>query len=759
MSLDDSFRLDRGAARRADLVCPLISHAAPGRRAARELNPRFRHLLVSGLLACSLTAGAAAASAQTEQPSQSGRAGQSVLDKLGTFKDFDDLELEDLLHTTVAIAAGRTQTLEEAPSIVSVITDEQIRETGVRTLAEALQLAPGIVVLMDNFGRGRIAIRGVSSGLTSGSSENVLLLFNGHRLNDEISGGATIQNLDIPVDGVKKIEIIRGPGSALFGANAYLGVINIISYKAETFDGLRVAAGGGSFSTGEGNIVFGRSVGKLSISGFVQHTRTDGPRLLIPADVQTLTDAALRPLGLPAASLAPGYTVDDRKSTDANFTVAFEGLTLNGRVKDENAGGYVGVVDVLGTDNRQRANQVLFDANYKRRVGKNGDLSATFSYTRSALTLFVEGFPPQFTLVTPDGRASFFPTGLFTEEGTKSRRFGGEVVFNLRAFRGNTITTGLSLEGESTFDLTGRGNFNPITFAALPTLAPLPPLVLPDDRQILGVFVQDSWDPSPTVGITAGLRWDHYNDFGTALSPRAGIVWRLPRNLNLKMLYGHAFRAPSFTELFFNFPGFTGNPNLRAATINTLELALGYKRKDVRISGNVYGNFLRDLIQIERPFQPTELTRFVNNQAGINATGAELEIMRYFGPRNWLQFGYAYQHSEDRSTGLRVAEIPTHVGNIGGTAAIGRYVNVTPMVLFRGSIPREVLDPRPPLDHYTALNLTARLHNAEDSFGVAVTADNLFDTTRFDPSPINGLPGDYPLPGRRVLVRASWRVR
>ena len=70
------------------------------------------------------------------------------------------------------------------------------------------------------------------------------------------------------------------------------------------------------------------------------------------------------------------------------------------------------------------------------------------------------------------------------------------------------------------------------------------------------------------------------------------------------MLYGHAFRAPSFTELYFNFPGITGNPALRAATIDTLEVALSYKRKDVRISGNVYGNFLRDLIQIERPFQP-----------------------------------------------------------------------------------------------------------------------------------------------------------
>ena len=81
------------------------------------------------------------------------------------------------------------------------------------------------------------------------------------------------------------------------------------------------------------------------------------------------------------------------------------------------------------------------------------------------------------------------------------------------------------------------------------------------------------------------------------------------------------------------------------------------------------------------------------------------------------------------------------------------------MVLFRGSIPREFVDPRSPLESYTLLNLTARLHNAVDSFSLALTADNLFDTSHFDPSPFNGVPGDYPLPGRRVMVKASWHLR
>src|SRR5688572_16176096 len=254
---------------------------------------------------------------------------KTLLDKLEEFEDFEELELDDLLNVTISIAAGRTQTLEEAPSIVSVVTDEEIRRLGARTLEEVLETVPGVEVLTDNLGRGLIVLRGIpaerrsrtpaawASRLTSASSANVLVLFNGHRLNEDMSGGATIVNLDIPVDNIKKVEIIRGPGSALFGANAFLGVINIVTYTADTFSGLEVSVGGGSFDTRQASVLFGKTVGKVSLSGFAQWADTDGARLLVPADLQTSSDQALAPLDIPPASLAPGPTLDDRRTFDA----------------------------------------------------------------------------------------------------------------------------------------------------------------------------------------------------------------------------------------------------------------------------------------------------------------------------------------------------------------------------------------------------------------------------------------------------------
>lgn len=718
-------------------------------------------LLVLGLAAGSPIASAAQApatppSSQTPEPPRPADE-PNLLDTLRDFDDIDDLELEDLLNVTVSIAAGRAQTLEEAPSIVTVITDDEMRRAGVRTVAEALQLSPGIIVLRDNLGRGRIAIRGVSSGLTSGSSENVLVLFNGHRLNDEVSGGATVLNLDIPIDNIKKIEIIRGPGSALYGANAFLGTINIVSYTADTFQGVEVAAEGGSFATAQTSILLSRSFGRLSLAGFALVGRTDGAELLIPADVQTSVDRALAPLGIPASSLAPGRSVDDRRPIHANVTAAYGGLTINGRVADENAGGYIGVLDNLGTRNRSRTNQVTLDGTYRRTVGTDGDVSATLTYTRNASGLILDVFPPGFALVFPDRRFAVFPNGLVVDALVKSRRVGGQVVFNERLFRGNTLTAGMAVERESTFGLSSRGNFDPLTFTPRAEFGPLPPVVQDSSRSSVGVFLQDTWYPIPALGITGGVRWDHYNDFGDAVNPRAGVVWQLPRSLNLKVLYGHAFRAPSFTELFFNFPGLAGNPTLRPATIDTFEVALGYKSRDLRVSGNVYGNFLHDPIGIERPASPFfETARYIN-RPGIDTAGFELEVKRFFGPARWVQLGYAYQRSEDRATGGRVDDIPGHLGNAGASIGVGRFVNVTPTVLFRAGLPRSPIDPRAEVDGYVLLNLSVQGRAIANLMDVALTVDNLLDRAYFDPAPFNGVPGDYPRAGRRFLLKAWWR--
>src|SRR5262249_39338788 len=197
-----------------------------------------------------------------------------------------ELNLEELLgagEVKTAIASGWEQTVEEAPGVVSIVTAEEIQNLGARTLEEVLRTLPGFDVLTDSLGRSRLVLRGIEPG---GSSDTVLLLFNGTPLNEDLNGGATLINLDLPVEHVKRLEVVRGPGSALYGGNAFAGVVNIVSSGLEDFEGIGLRAGIGSFGTHRLSLRLGNSVKGVTISGFVHFTDSHGAPLLVPADSQ-----------------------------------------------------------------------------------------------------------------------------------------------------------------------------------------------------------------------------------------------------------------------------------------------------------------------------------------------------------------------------------------------------------------------------------------------------------------------------------------
>jgi len=690
-----------------------------------------------------------AQTASTPQPPRDGKG----------FSDVDELRLEDLLELTVSIAAGRIQPIEEAPGIVSVITDEDIRRMGAQTLSDVLAIIPGFEVLTDNLGRPRIAVRGIVS--PRGTSESVLILFNGRRLNDHIYGGATVANLEIPVYNLKQIEVIRGPGSALFGANAFAGVINLVSYTAQNFDGVEVAAGGGSFRTQQYSVVAARTPGAFTLSGSFQLRDSDGASLSVPADVQTLTDRALAAVGVPPASLAPGTTKDDRRDIDATFGATFKAFTFNGRINDIASGGFVGVLDTLGTRNRLRTRHFLLDASQAVRLGRRVALTAKASFAQVEIREDLRPLPPGFTQVSPDFRFVVFPEGVLVDYTTNSRRTAADVVVDYETSSRNRVTAGAEFEHEATFDLRTKGNFDILTGAPLARTVPLPfTFLTPSDRTISSAFAQDLWKVSQDLEVTAGVRYDHYSDFGDTVNPRAALVWRLPENFHFKALYGRAFRAPTFAELFYSLPPvITGNPNLQPQTINTLEFALGYQTRNLRITGNYFASFIDNFIASTRPFSLEGLLGSITfvNTAGLDVHGVEFEVRRTLGHSQAAFANYTYHRPLPREDSPNTPDLAAHVANFGATVNAGRYLSLTPTVLVRSSRPRIAVDPRPAAGAYGLLNLNLRLKNVFETLDLSATITNLFDTQYVDPSPFATLPGDYPRPGRSVFANASYK--
>ncbi len=138
-----------------------------------------------------------------------------------------DMSLEELLDIPITVASKSEEKLSDASSSVTVFTRAQIEDMGFSTLEELLNFVPGFQTVRDveQGMNNRISARGRSTGL----SESVLLLVNGQRLNDLYTGGVSVMNRFIPVEMIRQVEIIRGPGSALYGSNAFLGVINVIT--------------------------------------------------------------------------------------------------------------------------------------------------------------------------------------------------------------------------------------------------------------------------------------------------------------------------------------------------------------------------------------------------------------------------------------------------------------------------------------------------------------------------------------------------
>jgi len=623
---------------------------------------------------------------------------------------------------------------------VSVVTAEEIRNLGARTLEEVLRVLPGFDVLTDSLGRSRVVLRGIEPG---GSSETVLLQFNGVPLNEDLNGGATLINLDLPVDHVKRIEVVRGPASALYGGNAFAGVVNIVSSGLEDFEGIGLEAGLGSFATHRLELRLGNSVKGVTISGFVHFTDTDGARLLVPADAQPST-----------ISVAPGRTTDDRRSLETSYRADFKDFTLNLRLKNENSGGFVGLGDTLGTQNDLNNRQLIVDLGYSRALGTAGTLHADVSYGENEVRQLLEVLPPGFERPLPEGIARF-PSGVFLQTATNLRRYGAGARVERRLGSAHHLLAGAALERASTFGLEAQGNLDFRSLTARPRLEPLPGLLPQTQRTTLGVFAQDSWTAAPRLVVTAGARWDHYSDVGSVVSPRAAAVFTLPKDVGLKLLYGRAFRPPSFAELAFDLPGLGPNPDLEPARVDTGELALSYKKGDWRLSADAFMSWLRDPIGTPEPYSPLRPQQLLN-LPGIDLRGFELELRRNFGVSDFLFVSYTHQSAEDHETGLPRADVPQELAAFGATFHYRERLIATPSVLLRSSRPRAAGDSRQPVPGYGLVNLHLRARNVVKTLELSLTLSNLLGTRYADPAPLGGLPGDYPRPGRTALLNAAY---
>lgn len=668
----------------------------------------------------------------------------------------------------ISIATGSQQPIAKAPAVASVVTAADIRAMGATDLDEVLETVPGLhVAKSSSFYNPIYTIRGIYSDF----NPQILMMINGVPITNIYLGNRSQIWGGMPVEAIERVEVIRGPGSAIYGADAFAGVVNIITKNSQDIAGTEVGGRVGSFDTRDLWMLHGDTWGDFDVALTLEYHQTDGQSETIDADGQTALDGFFGS----NASLAPGPVNLGRNNFDARLDIARGDWRLRAglqRRRDIENG--AGVAQALDPENRFASDRWNLDLTYHDPdFSQYLDVQAQVSYLETSQEVARNAvlFPPGTVLpIGSDGNVDpVAPVGLVTfTDGFIGNPWVYEQHYRLGAsafysrFEDHLLRVGAGVNVSEIDRVKATQNFGPNVIDG--TVSPIdgtltdrsdtPFTFLPeDDRKNYYAFAQDSWSVFPDWELTAGVRYDYYSDFGSTVNPRLALVWSTRHDLTTKLLYGQAFRAPSFAETrLINNPAAVGNPDLDPETIETLELAFAYRYTDtLEFDLSLFRYEWDDIIL----FVPGPAGSTAQNAGKQRGHGAELGTE--WRPLRDLRVvgNYAYQSTRDATANQDAGYAPKHQVYLRAEWRFLPNWLLTPQVNRVMGRERPAGDNRSDVGDYTTVDLSVRRTQLSDSWGFALIARNLFDDDAREPSlagiPSASIPNDLPLAGRHFL--------
>ncbi|MBN1656509.1 MAG: TonB-dependent receptor [Deltaproteobacteria bacterium] len=626
-----------------------------------------------------------------------------------------DMGLKELSEIEITSASKHTESLVNAPATVRVITEEQIRERGYLTLEQALADLPGMQFRNPLSLNSYVFLRGVPN-----QNNLVLVLVDGVEIN-ELNSGGFYAGGQYNLANVKRIEVVYGPTSALYGTNAVSGVINIVTKDPEDAPpGLQVGGSVGGFDTGLGDLQYAyydpQSRFGLRVSGMLkttEHADLTGRR----NDYMWTPDLEL---------------FEDDRALDVKLRYCDFLFGLNYQNRVSSAATYNRSMGTIYHDHDTYWNLRFVNAYLQHRVALTKEVSLQSKvYSREATVL-----DDSVREITEEGQFGFFRPNY---------RIGAETLIDARPLRD------LNLVGGLVFEYDWLAEAYATSESESPEERPPRPS-WPDltENYLLSGYLQAQYMLIKLVQLTAGLRFDHSSVYDNVVVPRTGIVFTW-EGLFAKLLYGEAFRAAKP----WDYTDGLGNPGLDPERMRSVELSLGYLFKELlRLETSVYFNRLYDVLGQETLAGAEEQWRWVN--AGhIDTLGLEIGPEVRVGPfRSFANYTYTRSRDQD---GAPVPEIAEQGANLGvgyrftdriHSTVWGQYLGLrrNPKVIAATGDDR--IDP--------AFVLNASLSFLDlRGFDFQVIVRNLLDQAYYHPS--NRPPDRYRQPQRTVLVKAAYR--
>lgn len=691
------------------------------------------------------------------------------------FLDTYNLSLAELGQVQISIATGNSTPLDKAPATASVIYAADIAAMGARNLDEVLETLPGVHVSLSSLSRldSVYSVRGIHTGF----NPQVLLLMNGVPVENTVSGGRPVL-FRLPVTSVDRIEVIRGPGSAIYGADAYAGVVNVITKDAKAIKSTQLGLRTGSFNSRDFWLETATEWNGVGIAFNTNYQESDGDKTRrVSADLQSSLDAALGT----QASHAPGALSTRYQILDSHLSLSSEKIQAHlWSWLSVNAGIGAGGAQALDPEGRDDDHVLMGDLTYQLNRSEDWDNNLRLSYLHYTLksqftllpagTVIPIGSDGNVNFATPAGIVAF-PDGLIgNPEGyTKSTQFDFTSIYT--GFESQRIRINIGAKKQSITSMESK-NFGPGILDSLP----LPPMVdgtltnvtntsyvflSGSSRRVHYLSLQDEWQITPDVNLTAGVRYDKYSDFGGTTNPRIALVWATNKKLTTKLLLGRAFRAPSFSELYQkNNPVSLGRADLQPEQMHSQELSFNYlATEQLQTTLTLFNYQAKNMIDfVDDLSTPLDASKYADNIRDQDGKGFELEVNWKPSSQLHLSANYSRQHARDAQFNKAIPDAPGQQFKANLNWLFAPEWSLNSQVNWIADRERAQGDFRPTTANYTLLNLTLNRNNIVRDLDVSFAVRNATNADAREPSS-STIPDDYPLESRSLWLGLTYAIQ
>ena len=639
------------------------------------------------------------------------------------------------------VATTTKQNENYQPYIISVFQGEELEKLGVLNLKEALLLVPGIDMTTDNFNNQTPIFRG-SNSLSYGQSK---LFIDGVSVNN-LFFDAYSEYLSFPIEMIKRIEVVRGPGSKTNGINAYAGSINVITY-AEDFKG---------FESSD-KLVFKYGSSDYKMGGFFKTLKTDELKLFIdffyqeddkklPSGPDGLSRGVLGASNIPLSRSgdAPVWL----KDYSLGLSLEYKDFSIKARMLEHEKGSAYGINLALPQDSdRVKLPSYYLDLDYDKKIG-DFELNIDAGIKYDAFDSYSKLAPDDLNLSN-----IIFYDGIYGEHFAAQRTLYHSFYIKYDGFDKHTITTGYRLIREETIDMISKLSNRATGDVELVDYSDTLPFFDKNAKRNIFIFsLQDEFWLNNNLSFIYGFNYEETSYKDAGVEPRVSMVYQLDAENIFKAIYSRSHRNTSWQEMFtMNNLARVGNTDLQPEIVDAFEAAYIKKiSNDSHVKTNLF--YLLNKDQIYNSSTSPEY----KNAMDSDIYGFEIEYKGNISNLDQLYLNYSYVTGEsyikDEYRSESLSNVAHHLAKGYYIYNIGRKLSLSTTVKYVGSKSRVSGDTREKVKAYSTFDTAMRYKNIKHNFSLTFSIKNIFNSTVKFPSAINTYLQDYEQERRTFLV-------